>query len=135
MTCIDCTPGSKRPTPHPGPRCVTHHRAIKRLRSEAAHEKRVQSVYGLGPGEYAELLAFQEGKCFICRRASGKTRRLSVDHDHKTGKVRGLLCRPCNTILGRFHDDAETYYRGYVYLNRPPYDSLLERKRAADEQE
>lgn len=124
MTCIDCAPGSKRPTPHPGPRCVTHHRAVKRERSASAHAKRVQSVYGLEPGDYERMLHLQGNVCYICRRATGKTRRLCVDHDHKTGRVRGLLCRGCNTILGRFRDDPDMYMRGYQYLISPPYDTL-----------
>ncbi len=125
--CKDCEPGSKRPAPYAGPRCATHSRAHKKARSKAAHEKRVQAVYGLLPGQYEELYAFQGGLCYICRRANGKTRRLSVDHDHKTDKVRGLVCRPCNDVLGHFRDDPETFERGAEYLRRPPFDLMTSR--------
>lgn len=87
------------------------------MRKASAHEQRVQKVYGLGPGEYRRIYDFQGGKCFICQRATGASRRLSVDHDHKTGKVRGLLCRPCNDVLGHLRDDPEAFERGMNYLN------------------
>lgn len=82
-------------------------------------------MYGLRPGDFEKLMAFQGGKCFICHRAYGKTRRLCVDHDHATGKVRGLLCKSCNTIMGRLRDDPATWSRGHDYLITPPYGMLL----------
>lgn len=122
--CKDCAPDSKRPAPHPGPRCVTHHRAVKKARKATAHEKRVQDTYGLAPGEYELLYQLQGGRCAICQRATGATRRLSVDHDHKTGRVRGLLCRPCNTMLGHARDVIDFFVRAIQYLSSPPYDRL-----------
>jgi recombination endonuclease VII len=53
---------------------------------------------GVSDDEYARLLEAQGGGCAICG-AKPKTRRLHVDHDHKTGKVRGLLCHRCNRAL------------------------------------
>ena len=54
--------------------------------------------YGLTEETYAELLVLQEGVCAICRSAGSGRRsdNFVVDHDHVTGKVRGLLCHPCN---------------------------------------
>lgn len=117
-----------RPTPHPGPRCATHHRAVKRARKASAHEARVQKVYGLGPGEYDRLYAFQQGVCSICRRATGATRRLSVDHDHATGEVRGLICRPCNDMLGHARDDSAMFVRAAAYLKWPPIRAMRDRE-------
>jgi hypothetical protein len=97
---------------------------VKRQRKEAAHNAMVQKVYGLGPGDYERLYALQGGTCAICKRATGKTRRLSVDHDHKTGKVRGLLCRPCNSMLGHARDEREMFKRAYMYLTNPPAGRL-----------
>lgn len=104
-----------------GGRCTTHWRVEKKRRREAAHEKSVQRVYGLSEGEYAALYEFQGGRCALCRRATGKTRRLSVDHDHATGAVRGLACRPCNTILGHARDSIAFFRRCADYLGDPPY--------------
>jgi len=119
--CRDCPPSSGRAAPYPGPRCASHHREIKRVRRQAAHEKRVGKVYGLKPGQYEQLYAAQGGVCYICRRANGRTKRLSVDHDHVTGFTRGLLCTTCNKyILGHSRDDVEMLQRAVSYLLRPP---------------
>jgi len=62
--------------------------------------------YGISQGEYDALLLAQDGKCTICgRENSGQMRngeycQLLVDHDHVTGKIRGLLCHDCNCALG-----------------------------------
>jgi Recombination endonuclease VII. len=76
-------------------------------------------VYGLKPGEYGKLYLTQGGTCAICRRATGATRALAVDHDHKTGLVRGLLCSPCNKLLGHLRDDVELARGIVTYLLEP----------------
>ena len=119
--CKDCEPGAaKRPAPHPGPRCATHHRERKKALRKAAHEARVGKVYGLKPGQYDAIYAFQDGKCYICQRATGKGKKLAVDHDHKTGYVRGLLCSTCNNMLGHARDEREFFVRALDYLIAPP---------------
>lgn len=121
--CKDCEPGSKRPAPHPGPRCYTHHLAFKRAAKERAHEKRVQRVYGLASGEYQALYSFQDGLCWICRVGRGITKALAVDHDHDTGEVRGLLCSRCNyDLLGNY--DQQALQRALDYLAQPPYGRM-----------
>ncbi|WP_432001195.1 endonuclease VII domain-containing protein [Streptomyces sioyaensis] len=127
--CKDCfwppeAPKTQRPAPHPGPRCATHWRAEQKRRKEAAHDAWVQRVYGLGAGDYHRLYDLQNGVCAICQRATGKTRRLSVDHDHETGLVRGLLCRPCNSMLGHGRDDPKFFGRAATYLFQPPARGL-----------
>lgn len=99
----------------------------KSCASTAAHESRVRAVYGLESGEYDALFKLQGGRCFICQRQS-PSRRLAVDHDHETGRVRGLLCpdpeRGCNhAILGNIRDIAMAR-RILLYLARTPYDRL-----------
>lgn len=132
--CVDCEKERERrgdPPPkyprqalHPGPRCATHHRQKKRADKARVHERRVQKTYGLQPGQYWELYKFQGGKCAICRRATGATRALSVDHDHKTGLVRGEICRLCNDMLGHGRDDPAFFVRAAQYLNNPPAKQL-----------
>jgi hypothetical protein len=71
--------------------------------------------YGLSEDQYLVMLELQGGGCAIC----GKTpegRRLSVDHDHESGKVRGLLCDICNRGLGLFKDNTDTLRRAISYL-------------------
>lgn len=120
----DPPPKNPRPAPYPGPRCASHDRQKKRLAKAGAHERRVQKTYGLKPGQYWEIYRFQGSTCAICRRATGASRNLSVDHDHKTGLVRGLLCRPCNDMLGQARDEAAFFVRAAQYLNRPPAREL-----------
>src|SRR4051812_19033780 len=138
QTCKDCRSegvATVRPTPHPGPRCVTHWRAVKVARRERAHEQHVQRTYALKPGEYDRMYTAQGGLCAICGPRtghSGKTKRLVVDHDHKTGEVRGLLCQICNDILGRWRDDPDTFIRGYNYLAIPPARMVLNERRTTD---
>jgi hypothetical protein len=58
---------------------------------------------GVTDAEYARLLAAQDGHCALCPNTP-KTRRLHVDHDHATGRVRGLLCYRCNRALPNYVD-------------------------------
>lgn len=97
----------------------------KKTRSASSHETRVQLTYGLGPGEYSELFRQQDGKCAICRQP--RQQRLSVDHDHKTGLCRGLLCRRCNNhLLAKGARDNPTILRSAAdYLENPPAIRIL----------
>lgn len=113
-------PANPRPATYRGPRCATHDRQARRLAKSGAHERRVQNVYGLKPGQYGEIYLYQNNKCAICQRATGATKALAVDHSHSTGLVRGLLCGPCNKILGQIRDDVATAQRIVAYLIAPP---------------
>jgi hypothetical protein len=79
-------------------------------------DKQLRQNYGISLDEYNELFKAQNGVCAVCgcpeTRRPGRRKRtedyipmLHVDHDHKTGKIRGLLCSECNTALGSLHDD------------------------------
>lgn len=84
-------------------------------RTAKAHDTRVQRVYGLKPGEYQEMLDKQGGVCAICGRRP-VTIRLAVDHDHETGRVRGLLCRRCNRALGLWEGDNNRMQNLILYV-------------------
>jgi hypothetical protein len=118
-SCKDCGSGTRKLSP-PGPRCASCHRAAKAARKDASHELYVLKTYGLKAGQYRALYEAQGGACYICQRAKGLTKKLSVDHDHATGYVRGLLCGPCNKILGHFRDSKTAAYRAFNYLVEPP---------------
>lgn len=93
-------------------------------RRNTAHDKRVQDKYGLNPGEYDVLFKAQGGACAICR--GRRRQRLSVDHDHKTGMVRGLLCRMCNgRLLPSARDSVQTLQSAVAYLESPPAQKAL----------
>lgn len=108
-----------------GTRCATHWREEKKRRKEMAHENYVGKTYGLTSGQYDTLYAAQLKTCAICLRATGKTKRLAVDHDHATGEVRGLLCGPCNSMLAHARDSDMFFYRAANYLQRPPARRIL----------
>ncbi len=110
----------------PGRRCATHHRARRKSTSEAAWERRMIATYGINAEEYRLILEYQGGVCYICRRANGARKRLSVDHCHETGRVRGLLCGPCNRdVVGHLRDEPEAFLRGYNYLLSPPAFAVI----------
>lgn len=80
----------------------------------------VAKTYGLELSEYEALLKLQGGKCAICR-ARPISKRLAVDHDHKSGAVRGLLCGRCNhDLMGNAWDSLAIASALWHYLNTPP---------------
>lgn len=78
----------------------------------------LKNKYGLDLDEYNTLLEEQDGVCAICGDECPIHEHLSVDHDHETGEVRGLLCAHCNRMLGSARDDITVLARGIEYLNR-----------------
>lgn len=84
-------------------------------------DKYLQKKYGISLKEYRLILRQQNGKCAICRHPP-KTRALNVDHDHKTGKVRGLLCYRCNKLLIGRHTNPEIFLKAYKYLKKCSYN-------------
>lgn len=84
---------------------------------EKHHEYGIGRRYGLSKEQYASLLKKQGGKCAVCGFVPEK-RKLSVDHDHLSGKVRGLLCDGCNRSLGYLHDSIANTLRVAEYLCR-----------------
>lgn len=73
--------------------------------------------YGLKPGEYDRMLEQQGGGCAICKNPCARERRLSVDHCHSTGRVRGLLCQNCNAAIGMLKEDVALFFRAVEYLS------------------
>lgn len=67
---------------------------------------------------YTEKLTEQSGVCAMCREAPQPRKRLSIDHCHATGKVRGLLCDACNLVLGYARDVSATLRAGAEYLDK-----------------
>lgn len=93
----------------------------KKRYEKVERAKRLKS-YGLTTDGYNKLFSQQNGVCAICgqpetKKSFGKhIRRLTIDHNHKTGKVRGLLCNGCNVGLGNFLDSVEFLLKAIKYL-------------------
>src|SRR5260370_38462272 len=68
-------------------------------------------LYGLTKEQYALLLKKQKGKCALCKAKLKNKKITHVDHDHKTRKVRGILCTGCNSVLGFAKDSTRTRRR------------------------
>jgi hypothetical protein len=89
----------------------------------AKRDSAFKKKYGITVGDYDVLLALQDGRCDLCGAKSsplrnGKPVRLCVDHDHKTGKVRSLLCTTCNRFVGLLERDRELTERIVAYLRQ-----------------
>ncbi len=73
--------------------------------------------FGISEDQYNEILEKQDGKCKICNKHPS-VKKLAVDHCHKTGKIRGLLCEKCNTGLGMFKDDITNLRSAISYIRK-----------------
>lgn len=83
---------------------------------EQQRKYRLKRKFGLTVEEYDELLVIQGGVCAICKKPNPKDTFMPVDHDHKTGSVRGILCDTCNQAIGLFYDDTELMKNAIEYL-------------------
>lgn len=82
--------------------------------------------YGITPEQYDALLAKQEGGCAICGRPPRRDIALHVDHEHGTGRIRGLLCFRCNNALGDFDDDHDRLVHALTYLGLVPRSEAMQ---------
>lgn len=134
--CRDCKAeglNTRRAAPHPGPRCTTHHKVKLKAQKTAKRAAHILRTYGITLEEYDAIYRHQGGRCYICQRATGARRALAVDHDHKTGYVRGLLCKPCNRgVLGHLRDNPESLARATQYLQHPPAFDILGKRKVPD---
>lgn len=73
--------------------------------------------HGITLEEYDKMFQEQNGLCAICLR-SDTLRELSVDHNHETGKIRGLLCGKCNLAIGNLEENIEHFYSAIRYLEK-----------------
>lgn len=84
---------------------------------EAVRARQFRRKYGITLDDYEQMLDAQGGVCAICRNECVRREVLSVDHDHETGEVRGLLCHRCNTAIGLLDDDPDRLAAGQMYLS------------------
>ena len=105
------------------PRCKACYSSVnkknRKIRGWTEQDKdvRLQRTFGLKPGQYVEMLEEQDYKCAVCGTTEQENKkRLAVDHCHKTGKIRKLLCHKCNCALGMVDDNKDTLSSLISYL-------------------
>jgi len=88
--------------------------------------QRLEVKYGLLPDQLENIIIKQKGKCMICKklRPWGGREGLVVDHDHTTGRFRGLLCGHCNSGIGMFHDNPATLQAAIRYLRETAQERI-----------
>lgn len=89
----------------------------------------LKKAYNITLEDYDQMLESQNGACKICGKVDPgriSSKRLAVDHDHTTGKVRGILCFRCNMGLGCFNDNIEIIKKVINYLTNPEVNDKLE---------
>lgn len=111
-TCWACNLNSQKGVKHP-----RYLHRVKTGGTERAFDLYLQRRYKIDSKTYFQLLESQQFRCAICLTHQGfESRRFALDHDHKTNKVRGILCQPCNTALGLLKDNKEAILRIIKYL-------------------
>lgn len=110
------------------PVAPSHHYCSNECAIKAGAERYINRNYGITLDTYYEMYIKQDGKCYICKGDGFSLKEcmrttLVIDHDHKTGKVRGLLCPNCNRALGLLKDSVEYLNRAKEYLEKEHYTS------------
>lgn len=98
-----------------------HRRATDETYRDGRYYYHAKVAYGVGKAELDALFVRQGGVCAICgtdNPSGGRRKRFAVDHCHKTGKVRGLLCNRCNVGVGSFRDDPLLAVEAAAYIIR-----------------
>lgn len=132
----------------PGPRCTTHARAWRKRSQRLAHERRLESDFQISAEVYWALYEAQGGKCFVCAVATGKSKRLAVEHDHRKcadeaatiglppphppekgcpNCINALTCSRCNRLVAFLN--VEQLARAIQLLVDPPARKILNQLR------
>jgi hypothetical protein len=85
-------------------------------RNRKMREIHLRNKFGLTPDQYGVILADQGGACALCKKPPTLGISLHVDHDHRTGEIRGLLCMRCNNALGLFRENSDLLRRAARYV-------------------
>jgi hypothetical protein len=88
---------------------------VKAQNPDYYHEQWIKHYYKMSLISWKQLYHQQNGVCALCFGLNTKGKRLCVDHDHDTGKIRGLLCTRCNITLGKH--ETKWFVRAIAYLN------------------
>jgi len=92
---------------------------------EQKREQNYRSKYGISIDVYESMLKSQNGACMICLKPEPKEKKLDVDHCHKTGKIRALLCSRCNKAIGLLEDNRYMALNVVYYLDKFNEEQLV----------
>ena len=87
----------------------------KEIRKPSERKYHLKTKYGITDLEYKEMYDKQNGNCLLCNK-NVEYKKLHIDHCHKSGRIRGLLCSNCNLALGNFKDNIEVLKKAIEYL-------------------
>ncbi len=96
---------------------ATHYEKNKQKYKDTARSNRLRISFSMSVDDYEAMYKAQKGACGLCEKQHMGGRRLAVDHDHKTGKIRALLCGNCNRGIGYLGDDAALLRKAADYLD------------------
>jgi hypothetical protein len=96
----------------------------------AQRDRFLRTAFGITAAEWDQILQYQQGMCPICGKSIRTSPRPHTDHDHKNGKLRGLLCSQCNRALGKAQDPRWAwtpvcFLKAYLYLLNHPAKAAL----------
>ena len=113
------TMGAKRRayTKYNQKRQATNYHKKYYLENKQRWKKYSYEKYGITEDDYNQMLKEQNHGCASCGQSCPSKKDLAIDHDHETGRVRGLLCMKCNTALGLLNDDPATIENLLRYAN------------------
>lgn len=99
--------------------CVKEYSRLQHLKnSDKRKNQKLKKAYGITLSQKSKILKNQNGKCSICKKEIETERDKNVDHCHKTGKVRSILCCKCNLGLGYFDDNVQNLKNAVQYLKQ-----------------
>lgn len=112
--CWECNLSSQKGVKHP-----RYLHRVKTGGADRAFDLYLQRAYGITSDQYYTILKDQEYKCAICQvRQANEGRKFALDHCHKTNKVRGILCQPCNTAIGLLKENEDAISKIIPYLKK-----------------
>lgn len=124
--CKECSTAAQRAWRRSKP---DYERARYQLVKVETRERHLLRKYGVSLADYDRMLVAQNGNCAICQAPEAEQHNgvFHVDHCHTTGRVRGLLCRGCNHMLGVVGDNPAVLERAITYLSVPQIPELIGR--------
>lgn len=96
-----------------------YYKKYYKINREKINEKRILRCYNITPECYKKMMESQNDCCAICKKhQSTFKRRLCIDHNHETNKIRGILCDNCNTMIGLSKDSIQTFQSAIKYIQK-----------------